>query len=473
MKILNTLSKTLEEFKPISSNRVNFYHCGPTVYWTQHIGNMRAIVLSDFIVRSLRYLGYKVVFVRNYTDVGHLTGDNLGDADQGEDRMEKAAKREKLDPQTIANKYIKEFEHDTDILNTIEPNYKPRATEVIPESIKMIQVLINKGFVYTTDLAIYFDISKAKNYSALSGQSIDDKLQGTGRAEVQDPQKKHPADFIVWVFKAGKHTNALQAWPSPFSSSLVKNGEGFPGWHLECSVMSKKFLGDTVDIHMGGREHIPIHHPNEIAQSEAANGVKFVHYWLHNEWLMANNAKISKSIGNGYSVKEIINKGFDPLALRYFFLGAHYRSRQNFTWEALESAQTALDRLKGVIRSLSLVHPGEIDSALKEQFTSHLENDFNVPQALAVTWDVAKSKDLSDEFKKATLLDFDKVLGLKLNEVKEEKVNITLELQELLNKRVQARKDKDFDLSDKLRTQIEVLGYTVEDTPGGQVTRSK
>src|SRR4030042_2920350 len=341
LKLYNTLNSKREEIKPLKDKKVNMYYCGPTVYWTQHIGNLRVMFCADLVVRVLKYLGYKVKFVRNYTDVGHLTSDE----DLGEDKMEKGAKREGLKPQQIADKYIKIYEQDTAKLNLGEPNVKPRATKYIKEMIKIVQVLLDKGFAYTTDLAVYFDVTKAQNYNQLSGQNLDEQIKGAGTGEVEDPQKKHPADFALWFFKAGRHQNALQTWTSPFKSPLVEKGQGFPGWHIECSAMSKKNLGNTFDIHMGGIEHIPVHHTNEIAQSESANGVKFVNYWLHNEHLTVNSGKMAKSEGTSFSLQEVEDKGFQPLVLRYFFLQAQYRSKQNFTWESLQASQTGLERI--------------------------------------------------------------------------------------------------------------------------------
>lgn len=405
LKIYNTLSKKEEEFKTLKPNEVSFYQCGPTVYWTQHIGNLRSVVLSDIMIRSLDYLGYKVNFVRNYTDVGHLSGDNEGDADTGTDRMEKASKREGSSPEEIAKKYIDIYEKDVTLLNTIKPKVSPKATEHIKEDIEMIESLLNKDFAYITDLAIYFDTSKVKNYTELSSQNLEKNKKGAGSGEIIDEQKKNPQDFALWFFKNGSHQNALQTWDSPW-------GEGFPGWHIECSAMSKKYLGDTLDIHMGGIEHIPTHHTNEIAQSESANGVKFVNYWVHNEHLLVDNKKMSKSEGTSYSLSEIIEKGYSPMDLRFFFLQANYRSKQNFTWQALDSAQKGLLNIRKKIKNLGQ-QEGKVSKEFKYDFTEALEDNFNTPKALAVMQSVLKS-DISNEDKLATIMNFDRVLGLKL-----------------------------------------------------------
>ncbi|MFA6254688.1 MAG: cysteine--tRNA ligase [Patescibacteria group bacterium] len=460
--LYNTLARKKEEFKPLKDKVVTFYQCGPTVYWTQHIGNMRAMVLADLMVRSLDYLGYKVKFVRNYTDVGHLTSDQ----DLGEDKLEKGARREGKTPEEIAAKYTKVFEQDVKDLNVLEPWKKPVATKHIKEMIKMVQMLLDNGYAYQTDLAVYFDVSKAKNYNQLSGQDLEKNISDAGKGEVSDPAKKHPADFALWFFKAGVHKNALQTWPSPFNSALVKDGEGFPGWHIECSAMSQKYLGDTLDIHMGGIEHIPVHHTNEIAQSEAASGKKFVNYWLHNEHLTVDGGKMSKSAGTSYSLQEIRDKDFDPLVLRYFFLQAHYRSKQNFTWPALQSASNALVQLQNEIRLLD--GKGKVAKEYQDKFIAALSDDFNIPKALSVVWDLLRSSEKSGD-KKATLLDFDQVLGLNLAEVKE----VPKEVINLAEQRQKARLSKDWQKADDLRKQIELEGYLVEDANDSFVIKTR
>lgn len=458
MKIYNTLGREKQEFKPLKNGQLLMYHCGPTVYWTQHIGNMRGMVMADLVVRTFEYLDYKVKMVRNYTDVGHLTSDE----DFGEDKMERAAKRDNLAPAQIANKYIEIFEADILELNTVSADIKPKATEMIPEIIAMIKIILEKGYAYETDLAVYFDVSKIKNYTQLSGQKIEENLKDAGHAEVSDNDKKNPADFALWFFKAGVHKNALQFWPSPFHSSLVKNGEGFPGWHIECSAMAKKFLGETIDIHMGGIEHVPVHHTNEIAQSESANGVKFVHYWLHNEHLMVDNKKMSKSEGSVYSLSDVKEKGFKPLALRYFFLQAHYRSKQNFTWESLQAASSGLKNLQEQILNLGKKQ-GQINKNFKEKFKEKINDDFNISASLALAQEVLKSN-LPSEDKLATLLDFDKVWGLCLDKIKSKKNIIPANILQLAKERQKARENKNWSQADNLRQEIENLGYMIKDS---------
>lgn len=478
----NTLTRQIEEFKPLTPDKVLFYHCGPTVYWTQHIGNLRGMTMGDILVRSLRYRGFEVTHVRNYTDVGHLTSDS----DTGEDKMEKGAKREGKSPQEIAQKYIDIFEHDTQKINLLEPTFKPRPSELIPEIIQMIQTLIQKGYAYMTDLGVYYDVSKFPDYTKLSHQKIDMNMGGSGKGEVEDPQKRHFADFALWIFKSGTHVNALQTWQSPFHSLLTSQGEGFPGWHIECSVMTKKYLANTIDIHMGGVEHIPVHHTNEIAQSEAANGVEFVRYWLHNEHLVINNEKMAKSTGTGMTLEEIEKHGFDPLALRYFYLTAQYRTRQNFTWEALEAAQKSLRELysqlgkaKSQMRersSLSNEKLAKMDE-YRNQFIDAIEDDLNIPKALAVAWEVVKSN-IPPGDKYDLLLDFDEVLGLDLREgaqnyVSKTELNVPENITQLVKKRDELRSQKKFSESDAVRQELEKLGYIVEDTPSGTSVKKK
>lgn len=467
MKLYNTLTRKLEDFKSLNEKSILFYHCGPTVYWIQHIGNLRAMVWADFIRRSLIFFGYTVKFVRNYTDVGHL----VSDEDEGEDKMEKGAKREGLTPDEIANKYVAIFEKDTDALNILEPDVKPCATEYISQIIQMVQTLIDKGYAYTTSSAVVYDVSKFPHYNDLNKQNLDKNIGGSGKGTVEDPEKKHFADFNLWVFKKGKHANALQSWSSPW-------GEGFPGWHIECSVMIKALLGNTIDMHMGGVEHITVHHTNEIAQSEAANGVKFVNYWLHNEHLDVDGRKMAKSEGTSYTLSQITEKGYDPLVLRYFFMSSHYRSKQNFTWEALGGAKETLRKLRETVlalktqiqrTSLSKEKLNEINQ-FRQRFNDALSNDFQIPQAVAVMWEMLKSN-ISSNDKLALIFEMDKVLGLKINEVQEERV--PQHIIDLVKELDQARNKHDYTASDYARNRIVAGGYTIENTPSGTLVKKK
>ncbi len=471
IQLFNTLSRKKEPFQPLTSGEVLFYHCGPTVYWTQHIGNLRGMTMGDLVRRVLEYVGYEVKHVRNYTDVGHLTSDS----DTGEDKMEKGAKREGKTPDEIAKFYIDQFETDTKKLHLLEPTEKPRATAYIQDMIALVSVLLEKGYAYATDLAVYFDITKFPNYTELSHQQMDKLMEGAGKAEVSDPRKKHAADFVLWFFTAGVHTNALQHWKSPFQSLLVKDGDGFPGWHLECSAMTKALLGDTIDIHMGGVEHIPVHHTNEIAQSEAANGVKFVNYWLHNEHLLVNDKKMAKSEGTGFSLSEIIDRGYDPLVLRYFFLQSHYRSKQNFTWEALDGAKTALSTLRAFVTSWTTNETAhgkisEAGTSYKTKFTEAISDDLNIPKALGVVWDMTKADIVSAE-KLSLLFDFDRVLGLMLSDWKAEEIPNDILL--LAKQRDDFREQRNYAASDIIRDRIVAGGYSIEDSSSGTVVKRK
>jgi cysteinyl-tRNA synthetase len=463
IKIFNTLGRKKQEFVPLKEQEVKMYQCGPTVYWMQHIGNLRATVLADLIRRSFEYLGYNVIFARNYTDVGHLTSDE----DSGEDKMDKGAKREGLTPREIADKYINIFEHDARELNVMEPNFKPLATNFIKEMIEMVEILLEKGFAYTTDLAVYFDISKVKDYTKLSGQKLEENISGAGKADIGDPGKKNPADFSIWFFKAGTHKNSLQFWKSPFKSSLVNGGEGFPGWHMECSAMVKKLLGTTLHVHMGGIEHIPVHHTNEIAQSEAANNAPLANYWLHNEHLNVDNGKMSKSTGTAFSLSEIKEKGFSPLDLRFFYLQAHYRSKQNFTWDALKASQSGRVNLTEKVKALG-DEIGIVNKKFKETFVSCISDDFNITQALSIIYEVLKS-DLNNADKRATILDFDKVFGLSLD--KNDKIVLSDDQLQKIKLREQMRKDKNYTEADRIRKELLDEGIEIEDSQNGTITR--
>ena len=462
--VTNTLGREKQLFTPIKKDTVSMYHCGPTVYWTQHIGNMRAAFFGDIVNRTMRYAGYKTTFVRNYTDVGHLSGDNAGDADTGEDRMEKAAKRENKTPEEIAAFYQKQFDKDLELLNILTPEHRPKATEYIAPMITFVQELLDKDFAYQTELAIYFDTSKKEDYFKLSGQKADKLEVSSGHGDVSDLDKKNSTDFAMWFFKAGNHVNALQSWPNPFSETA-----GFPGWHIECSAMVRDLLGNTIDMHLGGIEHVSIHHTNEIAQSETANDAPFANYWLHNEHLDVDGGKMSKSEGTAFSVSELNDKGYSPLDLRFFFLQAHYRSKQNFTYDALDAARTGRERLMRKISEYS--DEGELNLKMKDKFEKVLYDDFNTAGALAVVSEVLKS-DMVDADKKATILNFDEVLGLKLKqENNANHVDIPQEVTELLKQRKNAREAKNWPLTDDLRDKIVKLGYTVTDSKDGQVIK--
>lgn len=469
LKIFNTLTHNLEDFSPITPTEVKFYQCGPTVYSRQHIGNVYSAIKGDQIRRALNYLDYEVNFVRNITDVGHL----VSDEDDGEDKMAKGASREHTSPAEIAKKYADLYHQDLQKLNVLPPTTETVATDYIQQMAQLVQELLDKGFAYATAKAIYFEVDKFPKYNELNRQNLDANLEGAGHGDVGDADKKKPYDFAIWFFKTGKHINALQTWEINFKGIEQPIISGFPGWHIECSAMSREVLGKTLDIHMGGIEHIPVHHTNEIAQSEAANGQKFVNYWIHHELIMVDGTKMSKSLGNVYSLDDVIEKGFDPLDYRYFSLQAHYRSKQNFTWEALQAAKTAREKLvKQLVDMEGSV--AEVDPSYKQLFIDQLSNDFNLPGALAVVWDLLKDQNVSTAHKLGTILDFDTVLGLNLREAiadsaQDTEPHISTAAQKILDMRAVARAEKDWQRSDLLRDQLrDEFGLQVVDEESGQ-----
>lgn len=459
IKLFNSLGRKLEEFVPIKEGEVGLYCCGPTVYAYAHLGNLRTYLFEDILRRTLEYNGLKVHHVMNITDVGHLTGDNLGDADTGEDKMEKAARREGKDAWQIAKHYTEAFLADLQILNIEMPEVMPKATDHIDEQLAMVKDLEEKGYAYQTSDGIYFDVSKWKDYGKLSGQKLEEKKAGA-RVELNE-DKRNAFDFALWKFSPDGETRQME-WDNPW------NGKGFPGWHIECSAMSTKYLGRHFDIHCGGVDHIPVHHENEIAQSEAAHEEKYVNYWLHGEFMMVDGRRMGKSEGNAFLIKDLVAKGFDPLAFRYMNLSTHYRMQLNFTWEGLEGAQTALNRLRnqvlGLLENSSL---GKVDDEFKEKFIQAINNDLNTAEAISIVWEVLKSK-LEATDKVATILDFDKVLGLNLDKKPDRQIEIPAEIEDLLKLREKARLAKDFAESDRLRDEIKKAGFVVKDTAKGQ-----
>ena len=456
MQIYNTLTKKKEEFKPIKDKEVGLYTCGPTVYDYDHIGHAWNYFNSDILRRVLEYNGYKVKHVMNITDVGHMTSD----ADEGEDKLEKGAKREGKTPWEIAEFYTKIYLENRKKMNFLEPQIICKATEHIPEMIKLNKKLVEKGFAYETADALYFDVAKFPNYGQLSGNTLK-QLKAGSRIDV-NPNKKNPYDFALWVKAVGKHKSHIMVWDSPW-------GKGFPGWHIECSAMSMKYLGEHFDIHTGGEDNIFPHHECEIAQSEAATGKKFVNYWFHTRFLMVEGHKMSKSLNNFYRLQDLEKKGLSPLALRYLFLNAHYRSQLNFTWKSLEAAQLGLERLRRQILNLGK-KKGRLDKKFKNKFIEKINNDLNVPQALALVQEILKTK-LDNKDKLATILDFDKVLGLKLDNLKTEKIEVPKEIKKLVRQREQARKKQDWDEADALRNKIKEAGFFVEDTANGSLIK--
>mgnify|MGYP000201799653 CR=1 FL=1 len=481
LMLFNTLTRRKEEFVPFDENLVTYYHCGPTVYSYQHIGNYRAAYFSDLVVRTLKFFGYKVKFVTNITDVGHLEGDNFGDADSGEDRMEKAKKKEKKTSLQIAEFYANDFLKTCKALNLSEPDFRPRPTGEIPEQIEMVRVLLEKGHAYKTETAIYFDVSTFKDYGKLSGQKLEEKKIAVRDEIFEDKEKRNPQDFALWFFTVGRHKNHELRWESHW-------GEGFPGWHIECSAMGYKYLGERIDIHSGGKEHIPIHHENEIAQIECFTGKSpVVKYWLHLEHLLVNGDKMSKSLGNVFTVfpndqfDSIVSHGFDPLDLRMFYLQSHYKTAQNFTWKNLESARAVRKRLRKEIQILANgLLWSDLEKIIKEKkaqkliddFGNILFDDFNTPEALAFVWKVLDEKKESKEELLKFLLEIDSVLGIDLGKSIDEIIFFgrRSEVEKILEERERARSEKDFSKSDSLRALLEEkFGVLVDDTKDGQV----
>lgn len=453
LKLYNTLSRKKEAFKPIKNKRVGLYTCGPTVYWFAHIGNLRTYIFEDLLKRVLEYNDYKVKHVMNITDVGHLTSDE----DTGEDKMDKGAKREKKTVWEIAELYTKAFKKDLKFLNIKEPDIWCKATDHIKEQINLIKQLEKKGYIYIIEDGVYFNTSKLKDYGKLTG-SKKRKLKAGARVKLV-VGKKNITDFALWKFTA-KGVKRQMEWNSPW-------GKGFPGWHIECSAMSMKYLGETFDIHCGGIDHIPIHHTNEIAQSEAASGKPFVKYWVHGEFLVLKKERIGKSKGNIILIDDLRKKEFNPLSYRYLSLTTHYRSKLNFSWKDLKSAQNALDNLyEKVLKIKSKRKPLSKKANLyQKKFLNFINDDLSLPKALALIWDVLKNKTLSNQEKYNLLLDFDNVFGLDLAQIK--KLVVPKEIKKLLEERKKYRKENNWKKADEIRKKIKKFGYQVEDTEKG------
>ncbi len=459
MKLYNTLTKLKEELRPIEDNTVSIYSCGPTVYQYAHIGNMRSYIFMDILRRVLKYNGYRLRHVMNITDVGHL----VSDADEGEDKMVKTAKETRKTPLEIAEYYTGVFMNDIEELNVDKPEIIPKATEHIGEMLEFVEALVEKGYGYETGDGIYFDIMKFEGYGKLSGLDLEGQIAGA-RVDVNE-EKRHPADFALWKKAPKEH---IMQWPSPW-------GMGYPGWHIECSAMSRKYLGDVFDIHTGGVDHIPVHHENEIAQSEALLGRPAVHYWLHGEFLLVDNGKMSKSLGNTYTVSDLKKKGYSPLAFRYMCLNANYRSKLNFTWDGLKAAQVAMDRLlEGVLAHKNASAQTKVEDetirAFENEFSEAVNDDLNIPKALGVAWNTVRYGTKSQELYKL-LLKMDQILGLDFANAGEntddEAPDLDPEIQELIDRRQQARKEKNWKLADEIRDKLNGMGILLEDTPQG------
>ena len=460
--LYNTLTKNKEKINPLEKNVVKLYSCGPTVYSFAHIGNFRTYIFMDTLRRTLKYNGYELKHVMNITDVGHLESDS----DEGEDKMEKAAKKENKDPYEIAQFYMNAFLNDVEKLNIDKPEIITRATDNIEEMIEYVKDILKNGYAYETSKGIYFDISKLDKYPVLSNRKIDEQIAGA-RVEV-DPEKRNPYDFAIWIKAPENH---IMKWQSPW-------GLSYPGWHLECSAMSRRFLGEEFDIHTGGVDHIPTHHENEIAQAKGATGKIPAKTWMHCEFLLVDGGKMSKSLGNVYTISQLEEKGITPLAYKLFCFTAHYRTKLNFTFEGVNSAQKALERLYDSYlkhkNGNDYVDEVEIEK-YRQTFLSYINDDLNMPAAMSVVWEVARNSKKSNKYANL-LLEFDKVLGLDLVNAEEhiskmEEEEIPEEIKQLIEERKEARDNKDWEKSDKIRDIIIQKGYSIKDTKEGIIVK--
>jgi len=450
MRLYNSIYKKVVDFKPLNPDIVTMYACGPTVYKDAHIGNFRTYTLSDLISRSLTFYGYNVKFIMNLTDVGHL----VADGDEGEDKIEKSAKEEGKTAKDIATFYTNKFLIDYDLLNLTKPLKFTKATDYIEAQIKLIKTLEQKGYTYQTSDGIYYDTSKFDNYGQLSGLRADSVKEGA-RVNI-NLEKKNPTDFALWKFST-REEKRQQEWMSPW-------GMGFPGWHIECSAMCLTELGETVDIHVGAEDLKMVHHQNEIAQSEAATDKKFVKYWVHGGFLTIDETTMSKSLGNIFTVADVIEQELNPLALRYFYMTAHYRVPLNFSWNALKSAQNSLNKVYEIVETLEEKAAAVPSEKHMVRFNEAIENDLNMPRALAVMWELLKS-DLEGPVKIATLLKMDKIFGFKIDD------HVGFEIPEnilnLAKSRSEYRKSGIWDKADMVRREILSLGYIVSDIADG------
>ncbi|MBI5803696.1 cysteine--tRNA ligase [Candidatus Pacearchaeota archaeon] len=454
LKLYNTLTRKKETFEPIVQGKVGMYSCGPTVYWYQHIGNLRTYIFSDLLRRVLEFNGFKVKHVINVTDVGHLTSDS----DEGEDKVEEAAKREKKKAKEITKFYFHIFKEDLKKLNIELPWKWPKASEHIKEQIGLVKKLEKKGFTYRTRDGIYFDSSRFKNYWKMAKLDLKG-LKAGKRVEVGD--KKHKTDFALWKFSL-EDGKRQQEWKSPW-------GVGFPGWHIECSAMSMKYLGKHFDIHTGGEDHIPVHHTNEIAQSESATGKRFVNYWLHGAFLLSKGEKISKSSGGLYTISEIEKMGYDAVVFRYLCLLTHYRKPLNFSLDNLDAAKNSFQNFRRkVIEIRNEKHKGnDLTESYTNLFLIEINDDLNLPRALRVVLKMLDDFDFSSGKKIKLLEKFDEVLGLKIKEMKEEKIIIPKEVLELAEERESLRRQKLWAKADLFRERIREKGFSIEDTNDG------
>jgi len=462
LQLYNSLSKQVQEVSPIEPGIVKLYTCGPTVYSYATIANFRTYMLSDFLVRVLKFGGFNVKHIINLTDVGHLSGDNEGDADLGEDKLEVSAKKEGKSVKEIVSFYTQQFMTDYEKLNLTKPEKFTPATQYIKEQIDLVRRLEEKGFTYTIDDGVYFDTSKFKDYGHLSGNTEETIKEGA-RVE-PNPQKRHPQDFALWKLSPAYSTR-WQEWESPW-------GKGFPGWHLECTAMIFKELGEQIDIHIGGEDLKMIHHQNEIAQAEAVTGKKFVQYWVHGAFFQVDGGRMGKSLGNAYTLSDLESKRYLPMALRYFYMTGHYRKPLNFTWEALTGAQNSLKKLYEAVSSYNMSKDakGLVSDEFMQKFDRAINDDLNLPKALSVAWDVVKSE-LDEDIKVATLLKFDEVLGLDFDGLIG--FEVPKEVDDLARTRWEYKRVGIWDKADFIRRQIDELGFLVEDSGDSYKVKKK
>ncbi|MBI2788911.1 MAG: cysteine--tRNA ligase [Elusimicrobia bacterium] len=452
LRLYNSLTRAKDDFEPAAPPKVSLYTCGPTVYNYQHVGNYRTYVFEDVLVRTLKLLGFLPNRVMNITDVGHLTSQG----DEGEDKMEVGAAREGKSAWDIAKFYTEAFLSDCKELNLLPADTLCKATDYIPEQIALVQKLEAKGFVYRTADGLYFDTAKLPDYGKLMTKEHLEGLKSGARVEA-NAEKRHITDFALWKLSPAGTTRQME-WDSPW-------GKGFPGWHIECSAMAMRFLGETLDIHCGGIDHVPVHHTNEIAQSEGATGKPFAKVWMHAEFLLMNNAKMAKSSGGFVKLSDLKEKGFSPLDYKYHCLTAHYRKQLDFTWESLEGSKTARRRLKDAAAAVAGEAAKPNCAEFSARFKDALSDDLNAPSALAVVWDALKS-DLPAGAKKAFLEEADSVLGLDLFAAEAVEA-VPAGIVALVEKRVQAKARKDYAEADALRKEIEAAGYKVLDGKDG------
>lgn len=480
LKLYNFLTRKKELFRPLRKGRVGLYTCGPTVYDYAHIGNLRTYIFEDVLRRTLEFEGYAVKHVMNITDVGHLTSD----ADTGEDKLEIGAKREGKTVWNVARFYTRAFLADIKKLNISKADVLAPATKHTAAQINIIKQLFRKRLAYETSKAVYFHVPKFKNYAKLSRQPLAKKLIGAREAVIVDTEKKHPADFVLWFKLVGRYKNHIMRWPSPW-------GLGFPGWHIECSAISSTYLGQLFDIHTGGIDHLTVHHTNEIAQSEGAYGKPLAKFWIEGEHMLVDGKKMSKSLGNVYTIADIVKRAFDPLDFRYFVLGANYRKPLNFTWKALGAARQARLGLLNSLHRIGRWPSGgrlkdenealKVIAAAERQFRAAIEDDLNMPKALAILIELLHYGNAlfdrrlltrrTSRLIRITVLEFDRVLGL--NVKKREALRIPTAVQKLIERREELRHNQEWAAADRLREQIKKLGFAVEDTPSGPLVKKR